>query len=365
MHPFAEGCFAVENAWYVAALADEITRTPMERWFLDQPVVLYRKQDGEAVALDGRCPHRMYPMAAGRLEGDVLVCSYHGIAFGPNGRCTRIPTQDRVPPAFGIRKFPLVEKWKWLWIWMGDPDAADESLIPDHDALELHDEDLPNGTYSVPLNHYDVKGRYQLLHDNLLDLSHLAYLHETSIGTEGVATTRDEVTSGEGWVRSARHVVNAEAPPWTKERHGIDKIDFVIDFTFHLPAIHVGQNRTSTSSDSDKPGEILQETIVYHAITPATRTTAHYFFAMTVKKGQPKSQAMTVLKDGIDKIIAEDIFASEEIERLLPREGRVRELMTAGDVAVVKGRKMLENLIKREMEARDRSRPATSEASAA
>ncbi|MDB5717872.1 MAG: hypothetical protein JWM38_1299 [Sphingomonas bacterium] len=349
MYPFSEGCFAVRNAWYVAALSHEVTREPMERWFLDEPVVLFRTEAGKAVALAGRCPHRQYPMAAGRLEGDILVCGYHGIAFAADGRCTRIPTQDRVPAAFGLRAYPLVEKWKWLWIWTGDPDKADESLIPDHAAIGLRDAPGANGELSVPLSHNHVGGRYQLLHDNLLDLSHLAFLHSSSIGMEAIATTSDEVTSGDRWLRSARHVRDADSSPWIRARYGVAKVDFVIDFTFHMPALHVGLNRTSISADApERAGEVIRDSIVYHAVTPARRHSAHYFFATTINAPATSEEAMAPIAAGIAKVIEEDIFATEEIERMIPADRPLRDLMTAGDVAVVKGRRMLESMMKAE-----------------
>lgn len=349
MYPFSEGCFAVRNAWYVAAFSHEITRNPIERWFLEEPVVMYRKEDGDAVALAGRCPHRQFPMAAGKLEGDVLTCGYHGIAFGSDGHCVRIPTQNIVPKAFGLRTFPLVEKWKWLWIWMGDPELADESLIPDHDAIGLISETGPAGEMSLPLFHYDVGGRYQLLNDNLLDLSHLAYLHGDNFGMEGVARTTDEVTTGDRWLRSARDIRDAEASPWTKMREGVSQVDFIIDFTFHMPALHVGLNKLSVSKESPvRPGETLQDSIVYHAITPGTRQASHYFFAITVKQPAPNKEDIIQLENNVAEIIAQDIFATEQIERMLAGNEKVRDLMTAGDVACVKGRRMLENMMKAE-----------------
>ena len=349
MYPFSEGSYAVRNAWYVAALSHEITRAPMERWFLDEPVVMYRREDGTAVALAGRCPHRQFPMVHGKLHGDVLVCGYHGIAFGANGKCLRIPTQERVPPAFRLRTFPLVEKWKWLWIWMGDPDLADEGLIPDHDAIDLFAETGPAGEISVPMFHYDVAGRYQLLNDNLLDLSHLAYLHGGNFGFEGVATTPDVVTTGDRWLRSRRDIRDAEASPWIKERNGVARVDYIVDFTFYLPGLHVGINRMSVSrTAAEQAGEMLQDTLVYHAITPARRHSAHYFFANTIKTPVTRQDETGPFRDGIAEIIAEDIFATEQIERMLASERPVRDLMTGGDVAVTKGRLMLDRMMKAE-----------------
>lgn len=352
MYPFQRGMFAPKNAWYVAALSREVTRQPVERWFLDEPVVMFRREDGTAVALAGRCPHRQFPMAAGLLKGDELTCGYHGITFDADGRCTRIPVQERVPPAFCLRRFPLVEKWQWMWIWMGDSEKADEALIPDHDELELLDAPNAEGHRSIPMFHFEVKGRYQFLHDNLLDLSHLAYLHGTSIGTEAIATTRDEVTVGKDWVRSIRRIRGAAPTPVEHQTYGDVRVDSEIDFTFKAPALHVGYDTARIAGAApDDEAAILRQGIVYHAITPAQRNSCHYFFANTTKRPAIKDADVEWLTDMIGGVIHEDIFATEEIERIVGDREDLRDLMTEGDTAVVRGRLMLQRMMKAEMES--------------
>ena len=83
------------DQWWVAATADEVTRTPLQRWILDYPVVLYRKEDGGIVALDDRCPHRWAPLSKGWLEGDNIVCGYHGFRYGPTGAVSEFPRSQR------------------------------------------------------------------------------------------------------------------------------------------------------------------------------------------------------------------------------------------------------------------------------
>ena len=346
MYPYPDGLFAVRNGWYVAAFSDEVGRDLLERWLLDEPVLLYRREDGIAVAVAGRCPHRQFPLSQGTLDGDTIRCGYHGIEFAADGRCLRIPTQDRVPPAFRLRTFPLVERWRWLWIWMGDPALADEALIPDHDAIELGGPDHS----SVPMHHRLVNGRYQLLHDNLLDLSHLAYLHASKIGTESVATTRDEVTTGPTWIRSRREIRDSDPSPHVVGRYGDMRIDRLLDFTFYAPCLHVGLNRIAPSAHDGVPDGLLQESIVYHAVTPATKTSCHYFFART-QKAPPDTDGQAASADYIAGVLDEDVFATVQIERMLSHGSEPRDLMTGGDVAVTKGRLMLQRMMMREREA--------------
>ena len=168
MYPFKDGDFAPRNGWYVAAFCEDIGQDLLSRWIVGEPVVLYRKEDGTAVAVGGRCPHRYYPLGESPRVGDSIQCGYHGITFGPDGKCTRVPSQDTVPGVYTIPSYPLVERGLWAFIWMGDPDQADESLIPGGEDIGFG----LDGYFYAPVRTMHVKGRYQLLNDNLLDLTH-------------------------------------------------------------------------------------------------------------------------------------------------------------------------------------------------
>ena len=62
------------------------------------PCCLYRRGSGEIVAMEDRCVHRAYPLSAGRLEGDRLVCGYHGFTYDPDGCCVEVPSQETSRP---------------------------------------------------------------------------------------------------------------------------------------------------------------------------------------------------------------------------------------------------------------------------
>jgi phenylpropionate dioxygenase-like ring-hydroxylating dioxygenase large terminal subunit len=127
VYPLLEGLTVARNQWYIAAWSVEVTRKPMERWLLNEPVVFYRAEGGEPVAVSGRCPHRGFPLGKSRVIGEDVQCSYHGLIFRPDGSCT---SQNAIPVACRIKSYSIVEKWKWIWIWMGDTAKADHSLIP-------------------------------------------------------------------------------------------------------------------------------------------------------------------------------------------------------------------------------------------
>ena len=105
---------------------------------------------------------------------------YHGLTYGPDGKCVLIPGQDRIPVKAVVKTYPVVERYKLVWIWMGDPEKADPALVPD-----VHWMDSPGWVAAEGYHH--VAANYKLLNDNLLDLSHETYVHGKTIGHDSVA----------------------------------------------------------------------------------------------------------------------------------------------------------------------------------
>ena len=66
--------------------------------------------------------------AMGRLEGDEVVCGYHGLVYNAEGRCTHMPSQETINPSACVRAYPVVEKHRFVWVWPGDPALADPAL---------------------------------------------------------------------------------------------------------------------------------------------------------------------------------------------------------------------------------------------
>ena len=186
----------LKNAWYVAAGAAEVGQAPLGRVILNEPIVLYRADSG-AVAFEDRCCHRRAPLSKGRVEGNALRCGYHGLLFNPAGECIEVPGQSRVPRSARVRVYPICEKHRWIWIWMGDPAQADPALIPD-----LHHNDAPG--WKATGGHLVVSADYRYLVDNLMDLSHLAFVHANSIGSSGDTNPSLTWSRGSDLVRGVR-----------------------------------------------------------------------------------------------------------------------------------------------------------------
>ncbi len=338
MYPFRDGSFAVRNGWYVAAFAQDVTHALLPRTILNLPVVLYRQEDGKAVAVGGRCPHRNYPLGQSCLRGDEIVCGYHGIAFGPDGQCTDIPSQDFVPKSYRIPTYPLVEHGMWLWIWPGDPDKADPALLPDLADIGYG----VDGMVARPFYTHEIAARYQLLNDNLLDLSHLGYLHGKSIGTPEDASTPEELTKRPGFLGSRRYINGAKAPAafaaFGRYQGTVDRIS---GLDFHLPGFHTGLSESRYAADHPDAGKIISQTRIYHAVTPATHDTTLYFFGM----GTPGGEQLEIHEKYLVDVIAEDIFASVEIEKMIKLVGTPTEFMIKSDRNAVEARRMLQAMM--------------------
>ena len=192
----------LRDCWYAAGFSDDFGRHLSDRVYLGEAVVIYRTAQGNPVALENRCAHRRLPLSLGQLVGDTIECAYHGLVYDCNGMCVKIPGQATVPHGARVREYPVVDRHRYLWIWLGDAKRADPALIPDYSVL-----DDPEVITSRIELHLDCN--YLLTVDNLLDLSHLAYVHNTTTGNPALAEDAVVKTTREGdhvlikrWVRN-------------------------------------------------------------------------------------------------------------------------------------------------------------------
>jgi phenylpropionate dioxygenase-like ring-hydroxylating dioxygenase large terminal subunit len=168
------------NLWYAALWAEDLAIGALEsRTICEQPIVFFRGSQGEPVALEDRCAHRFVPLSMGQLcDGAASVeCPYHGLRFGTDGSCVLNPHgSGRIPATLAVRSYPVAERHTMLWIWMGS-DVPDQNLIPDFSYL---DPGAPGVLSKRDWLEMDVD--YQLVIDNLLDLSHASFLHRGVLG---------------------------------------------------------------------------------------------------------------------------------------------------------------------------------------
>jgi len=323
----------LRGSWYVAARAAEFTRQPLARMLLGEPVVLYRREDGTPVALEDRCCHRHLPLSMGKLEGDRLRCGYHGLLFAPDGRCVEIPGQTSVPPQARVRAYPLVEKFQWIWIWMGAPERADPALIPNW-WWAAH----PQWAFTQPEQIY-VKCNYQLIADNVLDVTHLAYVHAGSIGASSITEFPATVEREERLVRLTRWIHDRPPPPLYKKAGGfagnVDRWQIVE----HVPPCF------SVNFAGCKDGTRKIDLMALSAPTPETERSTHYFFGFVRNFGLRDAETEALCSRDMVRVFNEDIPVLEAQQRTLDRGPGAPAVDIKVDAAPLAARRMLQAML--------------------
>lgn len=345
----------LKNSWYVAANDHEIGRQPLGRIILNEPVVMYRQEDGTVVALEDRCMHRHLPLSMGKLVGDRLQCHYHGLQYDGTGKCVRIPGQDMVPPTAKIRSYPIVERYKWVWIWMGDPALADPDKIVDYHWLD-------DETWGARTSYLHVKANWQLIVDNLLDLTHLAFVHETTIGNSALVDNASvKVTRGPEDVLVTRWIINSPAPPTFVKAGGFtEPVDRWQIIDWRPPAcirLDVGATPTGTGAPEGKRvGGIEMRNL--NAITPETENTCHYFWGQAHSWDAKNGALSDMLLGQIKMAFLEDVAVFEAQQRNLEMIKNPQQLDINADTGVIQARRIIDRLHAEEQAAMQRPQAA-------
>jgi vanillate O-demethylase monooxygenase subunit len=277
------------NAWYAAAWGHEIEHALAPRTLCGKDVVLYRRSDGAVAALEDACWHRLLPLSLGRLDGDQVVCGYHGLVFDAGGRCTHMPAQETINPSACVRAYPVVERHRLVWLWMGDPALADPAKIPDFHWNDGTDWVGEGGTF------YSLQCDYRLVTDNLMDLTHETYVHAGSIGDDAITRTPFEVTHTDRTVTVERWMENIEPPPfWARQLGRPGHVDRWQVILFQAPSTVVGDVGVALTGTGARGGDRSQGVngCFLAAITPETATSCHYFWNF-VRNYRTDDEALT------------------------------------------------------------------------
>jgi phenylpropionate dioxygenase-like ring-hydroxylating dioxygenase large terminal subunit len=347
----------LKNAWYAAAYSDEVADAPFARKLLDQDMVIFRSNDNTLAMLEDRCPHRFAPLSAGKIVGDALQCPYHGLQFDGSGACIHNPHMKGGGPlkAASVNSWPVMEKYGIIWCWPGDPESATEEALPTIGFLERPDE------YSIVKGLLHVRGHYELAVDNLLDLSHAAYIHPQFSGgqytaEELFAATTQQLERRERSIVNHRMRSGLAAPLASQALFGLDSeapVHSDSTMTWFPPAM---LDFAAGSWEMDKPRDTGAHIPQLHVLTPETEFTSHYFFVngRNRRKGDPDVDK--ALLDFFDLAFKQqDEPMIEMVQRRMGKASDVLALepiLLQTDAASVSARRMLAKLIAEE-EAKD------------
>ena len=330
------------RAWWVAGLGAEIAGGPVQRWLLELPLVLYRGADGQVVALDDRCPHRWAPLSMGSVVGNEIACPYHGFRFGPDGRCTLVPTQAAIPGIARVRSYPVIEAAPFVWVWTGDPDAAAEAPLP------------PTLDWAVDPSRVTAGGamevgcNYLALKENVLDLSHFAFVHANTLAVTDW-TRPPEVEAGGSEVTYRQHFPAAPLPAHYGVPTGIGcerPVDRDAWGSYVSPGLQIAgvdirdPGRTAAGRDAFS----LR---ICHATTPIDETRCNYwwFFSQDYGHGEDAAERLT---ERIEAAFLEDKAVLEATEAMVRRDPRGRDYLdisVACDQAGIEARRRVQKLV--------------------
>ena len=335
----------VRDQWYVAAYGAEVTRTFLARTICNEPIVFYRTGDGAPVALADRCVHRRYPLSESRLDGDNVVCGYHGFTYGTDGVCVAVPGQSRVPRTARVAAYPVVEQDSFIWVFIGDPALAAQRRIPRAPWLNA------DSGYETVAGMEPIRSRYALLVDNLLDLSHETYLHGGYIGTPEVASTPIETSVDEaaGIVRVSRRMADAECPPFYANSTGIaGRISRWQDVEYHAPCLYLLHSRVAPvgslpHEDGTDPDAFHTE--ITYAITPETEHSVLDFWMVSRDFARGDAAVTEFMAKNNHTVVMQDVDALNILEAVIAAEPEgFQELSIAIDAGGLAARRMLQRL---------------------
>lgn len=332
----------LRNAWYVAAWDHEVEHGMLPVRILGERIVMYRTEAGEPVALEDACPHRKLPLSMGRRKGDAIQCGYHGLTFDGSGKCIHMPTSRRIPPSVRVRSYPVASRYGLLWIWMGDPAAADTDRI-----FHVEHWDEPGwgrnsgGDMIVDCN-------YLYITDNLLDPSHVAWVHTTSFGNESCADRPIEVDVYPNGVVASRWMFDAEVAPFYKqlvpfEGH-CDRLQrYEVRFPSHAitKAVFVPAGTGGKERPLDSRALLMDS---YNFMTPIDADRTRYFWFQLRNRAPGDAALSQVMDEGVRAAFAEDKAVLTAVHKGFAEQS-TPNIDLASDRAPLQFRRRLEQMI--------------------
>ena len=334
----------LKNCWYAAGWASELGAEPIARTFLDVPVVLFRDEHDQPAALRDACPHRFAPLSLGRLKDGAIVCGYHGLEFARDGRCVRNPHgKAAIPVALNVQSFPLAEKQGMLWIWMGVQEQADTDLLPNLAQLE-------DPTFTWVYDKLKVSANYELVIDNLLDLSHVEFLHPFLASPGNSERTQFRTEQRDGTIIS--HYLAGDEPISLLFQLLWDRSETVADLSAVIQWSAPSNLQLDTALGvRGTPPEACLRIPTVHLLSPESSESTHYFWAAGRNRRIEDLQLSEMIRSG-----TANAFENEDEPMIRAVRSRMRSsdlfahkpALLAIDESAVRARRLLAKLIEAE-----------------
>lgn len=329
------------DRWYTAAQSTAITNTPVKICILEEPITMFRLKCGDIVALEDKCPHRHAPLSRGEIKNDTIQCAYHGLRYDKNGTCVHIPTQEHIPENLKVKKYTAIERHGLIFIWMKRQFEPQDQLFYEFPWEENED-------WQDVFLQFDTKFNYRLLVDNLMDLSHLGYLHKSTIGIAAVAENARQQTIRDGEkVKVIRQMLNIDQAPTHLALTGYDgKVDRWQSIEFCPPGyfwVQTGTAITRKGVEDATGNNLLIKRNSVHMVVPKSKNSTSYFYKTVHKPYQMTDKQKKLFEEQMRNTFMEDIDLLNEISA--GNTWSEQKIDVAADSGAVQAQKMLDSLI--------------------
>lgn len=215
--------------WYATRPISDLADGPKPFTLMGENLVLWLKGDGEPAALRDRCCHRTARLSKGFVDGDHIVCGYHGWTYDAAGACVRIPQcpGDAIPAGACVPAFHCQQRYGYVWV------ALETPLKP---IFDIPEDDAPGYRRIHQFNDQWRTGALRLM-ENSFDAAHFAFVHRGTFGQFG--KNKPEffrlTPNEEGFEAETRLVINN--PPESQRITGTTEPTTVRHFRnqWHLP----------------------------------------------------------------------------------------------------------------------------------
>jgi vanillate O-demethylase monooxygenase subunit len=333
----------IRNAWYVCARSQDVGRSLMPLTVLGDDIVVYRKLDGGVVVLEDACPHRKLPLSKGALEGDRVVCGYHGLTFDGTGACVAAPTQDEaVPRRARVASHPVRERYGFVWVWMGDPARAE--AVP---LIDIPEYDNP-AWGRTDCGALDIACNFLWVTDNLLDPSHVAWVHVTSFAGAGTDNVALNITEGDDSVIVWRWIRDRPAPPYYAPFLAFEgNCDRKQHYECRLPSIAINKSIYTPAGTGGADEGLPPEAFVnfsYNFMTPVDADRTMYFWFQHRNQRPDDAEMSASMFAGATMAFNEDKEVLEAVHTGM-KTARTPYINLGLDAAAMRFRRMVEREI--------------------
>jgi phenylpropionate dioxygenase-like ring-hydroxylating dioxygenase large terminal subunit len=332
----------LQDAWYVAALDRDLGDKPLAVKLLNERIVLFRQSSGTVAALEDACVHRKLPLSMGQIRGEDIECGYHGLTYNSLGECVRIPCATRIPKGARVRCYPVVKRYGLLWIWMGKADLADETKI-------MQVEHWGDPAWGVTTGDaMTVDCNYLYMTDNLLDPSHVAWVHPGSFGNAACESTPVDVKATDKGVIASRWMRDVEvAPlyvPFVRFAGRCDRLQhYEVRFPSHalIKAVFVPSGAGGPDAEHQQSAFVMDS---YNFLTPIDAIHTRYYWFQMRNVLPNDADVSRLMADAVRGAFEEDRAILNAVQRNFA-DTQTAHIDIAIDAAPLRFRRRLRQLI--------------------